>query len=147
MDSYTNITKPTPCSNELSPLSNRSNREDAAIEPKRHFIGNITRYIGKILKTQLLLLSSYITRKLFGALFIIQELFTALCKLICFIVTIFIFYQLFIQDSTDFTAISKSAIAYPAALIAYALSAGLLNLARLGKEKVDNWISRGLIKC
>lgn len=145
MDSY--INKTTYSSNEPPPLPSRSNKEDAAIVPKRNFIDSIARYIGKILKTQLLLLSSYITRKLYGALSIVQELLTAACKLVCFVVTVFIFYQLFIQDSTSFAAISKSAIAYPVTLIIYALGSGVLHLARLGKAKVDNLISRGLSKC
>ncbi|MGO3768163.1 hypothetical protein ACT3T8_15880 [Halomonas sp. AOP1-B1-8] len=145
MDSY--ITKPTLNSNELPPVPGRSNKEDTAIKPQRNFIDKITRYIGKILKTRLLLLSSYITRKLYGALSIVHELLTAACKIVCFVVTVFIFYQLFIQDSTDFTAISKSAIAYPVALITYALGSGVLALARLGKEKIDHLISRGLSRC
>lgn len=145
MGSY--ITKPTSSSNEPHLQPDRSNKEDAAIKAERNFIDSIARYIGKKTKIQLLLLSSYITRKLYGALAILQELLTAVCKIICFVVTVFIVYQLFVIDSTDFTAIRKSSIAYPIALTAYAIGKGVLNLALLGKVKIDSLISRGLSKC
>lgn len=111
---------------------------------KSHFIATGAFYIARVLKKTVLLMTIHISRKTYSALKIMQELLHALCKLVCFVVTVFIIYPFISATSANYDVMANAALLYPAALIACLLYAVFLDVVALGVMRFENAITRSL---